>query len=158
MPARARVVRALHLLAGLRHDPGLTLTVVAEGLSITDSYLSRTVHREMHTDFSSLVHAFRIVDAAVLLRTSCLSIKEIAASVGYKGTEGIDRAFSRYLRMTPGEFRTARFGHFRNPDRLLVEVRVFLSERPNASPAEIADALRIDFGVAAGFTSIQEGA
>lgn len=53
-----------------------------------------------------LIRAVRIKKALVMLSRSDLSVKEVAAAVGYQGTAQFDRHFRQVMRLSPTMYRT----------------------------------------------------
>ncbi|MGE9291176.1 MAG: helix-turn-helix domain-containing protein, partial [Puniceicoccales bacterium] len=47
----------------------------------------------------------RLEEAARRLRTSRLSVKEIAAATGFRSSNQLCKSFRRYFQMSPGSFR-----------------------------------------------------
>jgi hypothetical protein len=111
-------------------------------------YLSRAVARLTGHSFPTHLNAVRMLEAARLLRTSALSVKEISARVGFSHVSHFDRTFRRWFQMMPGEFRRALLSRRRvrreDAEREIIE---YLRGHPASRPSEIADSLELDFGV-----------
>ena len=81
-----------------------------------DVGLSRTRLRVFFEDqYGESVHDFavkvRMARAQVLLRTTNMSVEEIATAVGYKHASGFRRAFKKVVGVTPRELRKMRHRH-----------------------------------------------
>ncbi len=83
----------------------LTLSAAADELGITKTYLSAVFKKETGTTFSSYVTEYRMKAAAGLLRTTRLSISEIASTCGIFDTNYFSRLFRRTYGMAPKEYR-----------------------------------------------------
>lgn len=62
--------------------------------------------KEEGTSYKNLVSGIRKNKAIKLLRTSSLSIQQIAEEIGYNDLPNFYRAFKRWTGKTPGDFRT----------------------------------------------------
>jgi AraC-like DNA-binding protein len=135
----------LKLIAMRFREPHLTLSELAATLGLSQPHLSRAIHRETGQPFCTHLNGFRLLAAIVTLRATSLSIKEIAAAVGYTRTSELDRQCHRVLHMTPNQIRHAVHGHVPEPTRLPRRVQAAVGTW-RTQPAEIADALDIDLG------------
>jgi AraC-like DNA-binding protein len=90
----------------LRHlsDPGASMTTVAAALEMTDRTLRRRLADE-GTCFSDIAHRVKYWVAAQHLKNSDASIEQIASIAGFSDTANFRRAFLRWTRMTPAQFR-----------------------------------------------------
>ena len=86
-------------------EPTICLTRVAADVGLSKWHVSRLIHTVTGFTFRDLVHGARVYAALDLLVRSALSIKEVAARVGYRATGELDRQFVRRLHMTPTVFR-----------------------------------------------------
>lgn len=98
-----QVRRALHDLA----DPGAGMKAVAAALRTTDRTLRRRLADE-GTTFSAIAHELRYCVAARHLEGSDASIDQIAGLAGYSDPANFRRAFIRWTRMSPAQFRGRR--------------------------------------------------
>ena len=148
MPRRARVCASLSLLIEASGRFNLTLDALADRLGLTTSYLSRAMSAETRLTFASIVNSVRLIHAVLLVRASSLRINAVADAVGYLRTSELDRQFKRWIHMTPTTFRHATHGTDEEVASAREAVRQQMARRPGASPAEVADSLGVDFGVA----------
>lgn len=108
----ARVVRAMTAIDERFADPALRLRDLARELAVSDCRLTQLLKDATGRSFLAHVHARRVAHARVLLAESTLSIKEIAARVGYSTTTQLDRHFKKAVRRLPSEYRVgARRSH-----------------------------------------------
>jgi len=88
-------------------NPNLSLTLIADRMKISESYLCR-VFKEGGSGTASLaayIERGRIDAACSRLMESTAGIAEIAIEVGYKSDQVFRRAFRRVTGMSPNEFR-----------------------------------------------------
>lgn len=83
-------------------DPKLSLARVAGEVGVSRAHLSRLFNGEMGVSFRTYLRLFRIRRALQLFSDSpTLSLKEIAACIGFSDTSAMDRAFRRVLLKPP---------------------------------------------------------
>jgi AraC-like DNA-binding protein len=99
------VERALDLIRHRYGEPALSVAVVARILRLSPCRLAHLIRQRTGSTFGQLLISHRVGKAADLLRASNLSVKEIAAVVGYSHTAGLDRQFKRRTGMTPCVYR-----------------------------------------------------
>ena len=100
-----RVAVALNALVRRHGESGLSLGAIAREARMSRSRLSHLI--TAHTGCGLLTHlnGIRVLNAARLLRTTLLSVKEVSAQVGYSHTSALDHQFHRWLRISPSQFR-----------------------------------------------------
>ena len=97
---------AIRLIIRQRADATLNLGHIASAVGVTRFTLSRLLVRHSGCTFPTHLHGCRLLDAC--LRLSCadnLTVKEIAALVGYERTSDLDRHFQDWFRLSPSGFR-----------------------------------------------------
>jgi len=99
------------LIARRYNETDLSVTAVAAEMRLSRCYLTRILKRNTGHGFRWNLHTQRIGRAKELLSESTLTVKEIAACVGYVRTSQFDRCFSAFVGSTPSEYRGA---HSRN--------------------------------------------
>jgi two-component system response regulator YesN len=82
--------------------------MIAEHLEISREYLARIVRKELDLTPLYLINITKMRYAGKLLRTTHLTIKEIAYAIGYDNTSHFSRLFRRITRMSPSEFRNVK--------------------------------------------------
>jgi AraC-like DNA-binding protein len=96
--------RALEFI--LENLPGeLSRRRTARAAGVTESHLSRLFMEFRGMDFLNTVKRFRLERAALLLRQTALSIKEVAGLCGFKSDRHFIREFKRFHGATPGRCR-----------------------------------------------------
>lgn len=91
-------------------DPNLTLALVAEGVNVSSSYLSRFFKDQTGYNFADYLNRLRIERAKALLSDHRLTLNEIAGSVGYLSANTLIRIFKKYEGVTPGQYREGEAG------------------------------------------------
>jgi AraC-like DNA-binding protein len=110
LPARsgdARVTQILDDLQSRSADPSLTLSDLARLVHLSPSHAVRLLKRHTGSGFLAHLHRRRVTAARRLLIETALSVKEVAASVGYAHPSQLSRQFKRAYGNTPRTFRAA---------------------------------------------------
>jgi len=94
-------VRAL-LMSGVA---SFNLEAAARALHLSARTLRRRLS-EHGTTFQDLVGVIRRAESTRLLRTTSLSLDQLAARLGYSDASNFARAFQKWTGMTPGTFRS----------------------------------------------------
>jgi AraC-like DNA-binding protein len=100
-----RVERVLHVIAARCVDVTLSLPDIAADTGISMFHLARLVKRSTGHSVAAHIHRSRVALSRNLLQRASLSIKEIAAAVGYDSSTQFGRHFKRLEGMTPRAFR-----------------------------------------------------
>ena len=72
---------------------------------LSESYFSRLFSKEMGENFGNYVSRLKIDLSKELLRSSKLSVAQIAKKVGYNDTSHFIRLFKRFEGVTPTVYR-----------------------------------------------------
>ncbi|HEX5475693.1 MAG TPA: helix-turn-helix domain-containing protein [Vicinamibacterales bacterium] len=102
--ARVRCESAVRLLLAAYADPALDLDHAASALGVSRWYLCHLFPRETGYRFSVHLHGLRVLKATLLLAAP-LTVKEVAAGVGYLSAGELGRHFRQWMHMTASEFR-----------------------------------------------------
>lgn len=123
-PATASAMRRVceEQLAKIQDNQGLThqiqdiiqqagdelpsMNVVAEKLCVSPRTLRRELEK-LDTTYQSLLDEYRKDMALQYLKTSSLSVQEIALKLGYSDPSNFSRAFRKWTGKSPGDFRRA---------------------------------------------------
>jgi AraC-like DNA-binding protein len=89
----------------------LSIATVADAFSLSQSYISRIFKKQYGRSIPDYIHELRVEQAKKLLRTTSLSINEIAEQVGYSTPWTLNRIFKRLVDMTPGAYRQLSQSH-----------------------------------------------
>ncbi len=101
-----KYVKAALEILEQRFSEGLRLSNVADELHINSSYLSRLFLSETGTSFSACLSHIRINHAKEMLRTTALSVEEIAICCGFCNSSHFIKFFHTAENMTPMQYRT----------------------------------------------------
>ena len=105
--AEPRVDRALRYMRDHYCSPDLTTSAAARHVGLERHYLGRLLLQHTGRSFLAHVHDLRIREARRLLVVTTLSVKEIAAGVGYSDSTQFCRQFKRICKTSPGAYRRA---------------------------------------------------
>ena len=86
-------------------DYETNLASTAMHFGLTGKYLSAFFKEKMQVNFSNYVEEMRMKRAQELLKTTHLTIEEIATSVGYSSSKSFSRAYYRRFGQTPSQCR-----------------------------------------------------
>jgi len=85
---------------------GLTISELAESLSIQEYRLRRIINQQLKfKNFNQFLNNYRIADACLRLRESSTPISTVALDVGYASLSVFNKAFKERYGLTPTEFR-----------------------------------------------------
>ena len=107
-PSDPRVVSALKYIQDRSSSTALTLADVASEVGLSRWHVDRLLRRHTGRCFKAHVREARLNSAGGLLLTTGLSVKEIAARVGYSHATDFNRQFKRAFSSTPTEWRRVR--------------------------------------------------
>lgn len=85
----------------------LTRKNVSASFGISPNHISRLFARFSESGFNETLERLRMEKATGLLRSSPLTVSEIAVKCGYSGANYFIRAFGKKFEMTPGKYREA---------------------------------------------------
>ena len=86
------------------HIGNVNLKKIAAHFSYHPNYLSTVIRRELGKTFSEVLLEQRMDRAAILLKSTELSIEEIAYMLGYSNSSNFYKAFREYYGRSPREF------------------------------------------------------
>ena len=93
------------LFIDINKDRFVTLSEVAEFISLNPEYLSRLFKKEMGMNFKDYIQKNKIDLAINYLKEGNLKISEIAFKLDYCNVENFSKAFKKHQNITPAEFR-----------------------------------------------------
>ena len=105
------VRKVLRVLAEKYPDPGLDLDQVARELPISAKRLSRILNQQVGVSFRQLLRDMRIEEAKRILTSHQVSVKDVAARVGFSDSHYFSRSFRESTGLKAREYqsRTAMF-------------------------------------------------
>ena len=86
----------------------ITLDDLAENFFLSKPYLSKYIKEKSGMTFGDLVKKIRMKKAKALLKSSNMTVENIAMSVGYQNVEHFSRLFKKAYDMTPMQFRNQK--------------------------------------------------
>lgn len=86
----------------------ITLDDLAEKFFLSKPYLSKYIKEKSGMTFGDLVKKIRMKKAKALLKSSNMTVENIAMSVGYQNVEHFNRMFKKAYDMTPMQFRNQK--------------------------------------------------
>jgi|SRR5579859_7013678 len=114
-----RIARAIGMIESDYSVPQLNLGLISQQLGFTKPYLCRVFKREVGMGIPEYVCRVRVRAAEKLLRETVLSIKEVAAAVGFTYITQLGRAFKGIYGCAPKEYRRKISLDYRNVTRQL---------------------------------------
>lgn len=88
------------------YDNGINLDQTARELGISPAHLSRSFKKIVGTNFNEYVNQIRIERAKRLLREGRMTVFQIAIECGFGNHRSFNRAFKKYMNITPSEYIT----------------------------------------------------
>ncbi|MFD0589320.1 response regulator [Paenibacillus sp. GCM10027627] len=104
------VVNKVHRYIEENIETDISLTALADYVSLNPSYLSRLYKQMTGIGLSKYVNDYRNVIAIDMLLNTSMKVNEIAAKLGYNSALAFIRFFKKMNETTPQDFRTARAG------------------------------------------------
>ena len=104
----AAVVESVMIYLRENYDKQIDFAAVADMQAVSAPYLSKLFHDHAGTSPSRYLTDYRMQQAKKLLLDSQLSIKEIAARVGYPDPFHFSKSFKNAVGMSPAQYRERR--------------------------------------------------
>lgn len=86
-------------------NPDISLDWLARVVGTNRTYLSELIHKKYSVSFSDFVNSMRTDYAEVLLKTTTLSLDDIAVESGFRSKSSFYRNYSRFKKIKPVETR-----------------------------------------------------
>lgn len=97
--------RVVKIITEEYNNPQLSLSVLAERLNVSQSYLSRVFKQEYGENISRFLSKIRVEKAKELMRSGNENLNTIALSVGFLSDMNFIRVFKKLENTTPGNYR-----------------------------------------------------
>jgi AraC family transcriptional regulator, arabinose operon regulatory protein len=97
--------RIRKVLQSVQGDPSKTVLELAHAVNLSASRLGHLFRAQVGTDLNSFLRHARLERAAKLLQQTEMSIKEIAATIGYRHSSSFDRGFEKKFDVAPADYR-----------------------------------------------------
>ena len=102
----ARMIEIMNYIQANYID--VTLDDLAEKFSLSKPYISKYIKEKSGMTFGELVKKIRMKKAKALLKSSNMTVENIALTVGYQNVEHFNRMFKKAYNMTPIQFRNQK--------------------------------------------------
>ena len=83
----------------------LSLETLEEALHLSRYYISHLFSDKLNIRFNDYVNSLRVSEACRLLRTTTLSVTDIAERVGFNTLRTFNRSFAKQMGQSPSEYR-----------------------------------------------------
>lgn len=104
----AELVHKVHGYIDENIASDISLTALADYVSLNPSYLSRLYKQITGVGLSKYVNDYRNMKAKEMLLNTSMKVSEVAAALGYNSALAFIRFFKKQNDMTPQDFRSAR--------------------------------------------------
>lgn len=102
----ARMIEILNYIQANYID--VTLDDLSEKFFLSKPYISKYIKEKSGLTFGELVKKIRMKKAKALLKSSNMTVENIALTVGYQNVEHFNRMFKKTYNMTPIQFRNQK--------------------------------------------------
>ncbi len=102
----ARMIEIMNYIQANYID--ITLDDLAEHFFLSKPYISKYIREKSGMTFGDLVKKIRMKKARALLKSSSMTVENIALTVGYQNVEHFNRLFKKAYDMTPMQFRNQK--------------------------------------------------
>lgn len=102
----ARMIEIMNYIQANYID--ITLDDLAEKFYLSKPYISKYIKEKSGMTFGELVKKIRMKKAKALLKSSNMTVENIALTVGYQNVEHFNRMFKKAYNMTPMQFRNQK--------------------------------------------------
>ena len=102
----ARMIEIMNYIQANYID--VTLDDLAEKFYLSKPYISKYIKEKSGMTFGELVKKIRMKKAKALLKSSNMTVENIALTVGYQNVEHFNRMFKKAYNMTPSQFRNQK--------------------------------------------------
>ena len=100
-----KVIKEVVQHIDFHYADALTLSSLSERFNISEQYLSKLFHRELHMTLTEYIRSVRLKKAKQLLKSSSLQLEDIAQLVGYDNANYFIRIFKNAYNTTPKQFQ-----------------------------------------------------
>ena len=102
----ARMIEIMNYIQANYID--VTLDDLSEKFYLSKPYLSKYIREKSGMTFGELVKKVRMKKARAMLKSSSMTVENIALTVGYQNVEHFNRLFKKAYDMTPVQFRNQK--------------------------------------------------
>ncbi len=90
------------------NDPDISISSIAEYLSISEGYLSRTFKKETGLSPLTYLTQYRIQQSMLMLSDCRIKVYEVAQKVGYQDIAYFSNTFKKLVGMSPSEYQNTQ--------------------------------------------------
>ena len=103
---RSKYINAIEVYISHHYCEEIRLSDIADALYLCTKQVTRIIRKEYGCSFSELVTHFRLNTACMMLKHTTLSVKDVAANVGYRDHENyFFTLFRKRYGVTPTQYR-----------------------------------------------------
>ena len=95
----------------------VSLDDLAEKFFLSKPYLSKYIKEKSGMTFGDIVKKVRMKKARALLKSSSMTVENIALTVGYQNVEHFNRLFKKAYNITPVQFRNQKYIIHKNDEK-----------------------------------------
>jgi AraC-like DNA-binding protein len=99
-----RALRSIVKFCSKNFKQEISLPVLSEKLHLSKYYISHLFSDKLGISFTDYVNSLRVSESCVMLRSSPLSVTEIAYAVGFGTLRTFNRAFMKQMGISPSEY------------------------------------------------------
>jgi AraC-like DNA-binding protein len=104
----SRALRSIVKFCSKNFKQDISLTILSEKLSLSKYYISHLFSDKLGISFTDYVNSLRVSESCVMLRSSVLSITEVAYAVGFGTLRTFNRAFVKQMGISPSQYRRGK--------------------------------------------------
>jgi len=103
------VEKAKDFIEQQRNNSSLTVELIAQNIPTNATYLSSLFKKTTGMGILEYITQLRMEEAKLLLVTTNETLDGVCAAVGYNSVRVFSRAFTKYVGVSPGKYRTLNF-------------------------------------------------
>lgn len=111
-------IRKIILYTDFHYPEPLSLEYFAWNLNVSKTYLSHLFRQELGVPLTEYIRKVRMEKAAKLLKTSSLTLEEVAKSVGHANPNYFTLHFKATYHITPKQFQKTAVSGFQPPGHI----------------------------------------
>jgi AraC-like DNA-binding protein len=101
----SRALRSIVKFCSKNFKQEISLTVLSEKLNLSRYYISHIFSDKLGISFTDYINSLRVSESCVMLRSSSISVTEVAYAVGFGTLRTFNRAFIKQMGISPSQYR-----------------------------------------------------